>query len=826
MQKKIYIFIAFLLCMATSAVAQDERLTANFQVQGRYGTKGTPTVYPTSYAVFKTVNKAKAVMGKLEKAIADDGYPGGPLYDEAIVKNNVRFKRAKANGTFNVRAYPGQCVLVYVNEQAFQVFEIKDGKTEYNETVEFKMDGMHTLDDVNVEGNRKADHIPFVADDGDDDGVNMSVHISFELPAGLTGKHTRVMVQPMAVDCQTEDTVDYITPLVYEGSLYHRLQTRRMDFEFEKNEPAGIGQGFVSGHVLRDKEPLRVDTIVIYKKKDPNKEYKIFCDIIVEDYTHSYVRLNTVGSCNKRKMFKFLDLKGVAADMPLEEFRIDAEETMRAIPRDLKLNFLVGKSELTADSLNDVRLGMLIKEMKEYGDQLMRVEIEAYSSPDGGYEKNLKLAQERGKVAMNLVMRGLGRADVTKGLKTRVYTWDEVAAELDNKGKKELADSVRDIIASGAKYPIIKVGELAGYTDHILPVLESMRSMRCVYKYEQMHIMNSDEVIEYYAANKKKLIENDKSVKLSDGDYYNLFASVKDPAEQDTITMLAYRHMTSQPDWEKLKFSQYVANRMAIMQLRNGHPSIETLAAFVDTTSSRVTEAYLGNNREARERVQKNRRQILINHVLAYYQLEKRDSASRMLQFWFPTATDKEVVALRNYVNFKKNFLKYYGGKLSADEAADYKKTEDYVLATSLENKAALYTEGRQFMGKTDAECRELIMQMSDTDAKKWYLLAILEADKEVQRNVTDKNYVPLYLALFYKSFTLDPDLRLTYFTEGQVSDSLREKYKYRKRDIPKYNELLEDFLGSKKEVNSEDEELSGDDLDEDTDVMDKNVEQ
>lgn len=81
------------------------------------------------------------------------------------MKYNVRFKRAKANGTFNVRAYPGQCVLVYVNEQSFEVFEIKDGKTDYNETVEFKMDGMHTLDNVNVEGNRKKVHIPFIVDE-------------------------------------------------------------------------------------------------------------------------------------------------------------------------------------------------------------------------------------------------------------------------------------------------------------------------------------------------------------------------------------------------------------------------------------------------------------------------------------------------------------------------------------------------------------------------------------------------------------------------------------------------------------------------------------
>ena len=139
MQKKIYIFIAFLMCMAVSAFAQDERQTADFHIQGRYGKKGVASVYPTSYAVFKTATKARTVMERLMKAVADDGYPGGPVYDEELVKNNVRFKRAKANGTFSVRAWPGQSVLVYVHEQVFAVFEIKEGKTEYSETVEFKM---------------------------------------------------------------------------------------------------------------------------------------------------------------------------------------------------------------------------------------------------------------------------------------------------------------------------------------------------------------------------------------------------------------------------------------------------------------------------------------------------------------------------------------------------------------------------------------------------------------------------------------------------------------------------------------------------------------
>ncbi|MCM1078712.1 MAG: hypothetical protein NC344_02970 [Bacteroidales bacterium] len=824
MHKRIYTLIVLLLCLAATAGAQDERLTAGFQVQGRYGKKGVPAVYPTSYAVFKTVTKARSVMERLQKAVDADGYPGGPNYDEALLKDNVRFRNAKANGTFSVRAYPGQSVLVYVNEQAFAVFEIKEGKTEYAETVEFKMDGMHTLDNVNVEGNRKHDRIPFDTDDADDDGVNMSVHISFELPEGLTGKNTRVMVQPVAVDCQTEDTADYVTPLVYEGVRYHRLQSRHMDFGYSVNEPEGIARGFVPGRPLRDGVPFRVDTTLIYRKKDIDRDYKICCDILVEDYTHRYMHLSTAGSCNKRKMFKFLSLDGVAAGLPLEEYRIEAEETMRAVPRDLKLNFVVGKAELTADSLNDVRLGMLVKEMKDYGDQLMRVEIEAYASPDGGYEKNLSLARERGRAAMNLVMRGLGKADVTKGLRTEVRTWEDVAGELSKAGKKEFADSVRAIIGTGTRQPDAMLRKLSFYATDIEPVLENMRSMRCIYKYEQMHIMDSEELLSYYYANKDKLLAGDKSVRLSDGDYWNLFSCVKDSAEQDTVTVLAYRHMTSQPDWQKLKFSQYAANRMAMLQLRNGHPDTEILMPFVDMTSSRVTEAYTGNNREAREKVQKNRRQILINHILAYYQLEKRDSASRLLKFWFPESADREVVALRNYAGFKKNFLKYYGGKLSPEEAEEYRRTEEYVLGARPGNRAVLYTEGRRFMDKSDAECRRLVMEMDDSDARKWYLLAILEADREAERNVTDKDYVPLYLALFYKSFTIDPGLRLTYFTEGQVSDSLREKYKYRKRDIPRYRELLDDFLGKKTDGGDE-EELSGNDLDEDTDLPETNVE-
>ena len=808
------ILYLFLLggCHAVSAqdATDTERMAVTFQIMGKEGTNGAPQIYPVEYAVFKTISKARNVAEQLNRATIKDGYPGGPEYEAELLRNNVKLKKAKANGTFIVRAYAGQGVMVYVGEQAFSTYEVKEGQTDYKDILEFKIDGTHTISNTDVIGKRKVETIDIKALPPVDDGLYMLVPVTFRLRKGDVGNRSRVMVQPITIDCQTEDTVDFVSPLIYEGNEYNVVQNRRMDFDYFKNEMDSIARGYVSNHPLSDTVALAVDTMLIYMKKDASREYRFSYDITAEDYTHCNLHLTkAAGSCNKYRLFKFLNLNGVSADLPLAEYRTDAEETMRSVPRDLKLNFLVGKSELVPDSLNDVRLEMLIKEMKDYGDQLMRIEIEAYASPDGGYEKNMQLAKQRGQVAMNLVMRGLGRADVTKGLKTHVYSWADVAKELVSLGEQGKADSVGHIAETGGKSPDALMRALPFYTSHVEPILEGMRSMRCVYKYEQMHIMEADELLEFYHKNKSRMLAGDKGVKLSDGDWFNLFACVNDSLEQDTITMLAYRHMTAQPAWEKIKFSQYVANRMAMLQLRAGHPSTETLAPFVNLTTSRSPIFIDG--------VQVNRKEILINHIMAYYQLEKRDSAVALLNFWFAGSGDPEVQELRNYVSFKENFLKYYMGRLDPSMEDSYRETEEYVLNSFPDNRAILYTEARAYMKKSNTECRELVNAMSDENAKKWYLLGILEADDESVRDVKDKNYIPLYLAFFYKSFEIDPDLRLTYFSEAHVNDELRQKYKYRKRDIPRYRELLAEYLGEQSGANGDDDDVSGVYDDEDT---------
>lgn len=817
MSRYIYIILAMLLWVNINVSAQ-EPMSVNFHISAQYKTKEKVHIFARQYARFKTKKKAMQVLAELKEAYATDGY-NGSTFEMAIEKNMVRFKAIKENNTFNIpNAYPGQAVIVFINEQTLECFEIKEGKTEYNEIVIIGSDNNITLNETIAKGNLKRNDGGIITVPALDLGDVIGVPVRFSLPRGEVGERSRVLVQPVAIDCQTEDTIGYVTPLIFEGNRYHELQNRRMGYNYIANEMDSIARGYIANRALKDTVALVVDTTIIYKKPDPRKNYKFHYYLVAEDYTHTNRSLSAgAGSCNKFSPFKFLNMNGIAAEMNLNDFKVDAEEIMQQVPRDLRLNFLVGKSELTKDSMNYVLLDTLVSEMKRYGESLMRIEIEAFSSPDGGYDKNLKLAKERGQVAMNLVLRGLGRADVTKGLSTKVYSWDDVVAKLEEEKKNGMADSVKQVLnAVGKAAPDRNLRSLPFYDSDIEPILQDMRAMRCVYKYERMHIMDEDEVLDYYFKHKHVMPKGDKAKginPLSEGDYYNLFCCIKDSAELDTLTNIAYQHMKSQPEWEKIKFSRYVANRMAIYQTKSGHAKTETLAPFIDLT--------IMNSPFFKDGVTKNSKEALINQIIVYLQQEKRDTAMTILHNYFSESNDSVVTMLKSYVGFKNTFYQYYTGQpspLSEEEKRLYENTEKFVFDCDPNNKAILYTEGRAFMNKSNEECLDLVEKMSNDNAKKWYLRGILEADKENVRPVPSikKDYIPLYLALFWKSFTIDPDLRLTYFQEAHISDDLRKKYKYRKRDIPKYKELLAKYLSSDDTVDDKNE-FSGRDDENDT---------
>lgn len=819
----ITLIIAMLLpCSRWAAAwAQSEALDANTHII--FETAGQKEYRTVQYALFKTTNRAQQAMLQLQDAVArqrgDKGMVELEAWNKAVTANRIKFRRSKGNGDFKVHAWPDMALLVTsylpddeltIEDAQFAVIVIRPGQTDYEHVFQMRMDqGAHTIGNVDVVGTNR-DTISIKAAPAIDDGKNMYFKIHVELPAGYGNDRGRLVVQPVAVDCQTEDTVDYISGLVMEGPEYHRLQNKRMLFDYMKYDK--IAPAYMDTPMYSD-EKVYIDTTLVYTKPDRRKNYKIPYTVQIADLNHVYFdRSAATGSCNSKNIFKFIDLGVVAATMDVEEFQVDAESNYDTKNQDLRLQFLVGKAELTSDSTNLVQLNSLTKELRSYGEQLMEVNVEATASPEGGLEYNRRLAAERTRVAAGRVRAYLGKVDIAfHTAQPKVYTWEDVAKELEYDGKQETAAAVRANMGSDGYGGDAAIAQLDSYDTDVRPVLERLRMMRVTYRYEREHVMDAAEVTTAYYQRKADLLKG-KGKDFSDGDYYNLFNTIRDPQEQDTLTMLAYRHVTRYQGYEQIKFSMYVANRMAILNQRRGRPDSRVLAPFINKRLRAVSTQEFG------ERAQKNRREVLINQIITYFQMEERDSALSFCDYWFAKDNDPKVERLRRYIKFKEGFVKYATHQLTPKEEEEVLEAMNYVISCAPDNKAVIYTEARDILNVPPKVALALVSAMADNNAKKWYLRGILEADME-EKKLSEKRpdtYVPAYLAFFNRSFELEPAFKWLYFYDGQISDQLRERFKYSKKDKGRYREIFRSRASTMSvavpDADDAEIELSGDD--------------
>lgn len=831
MMKKLFILLTMLLfAVSNSLMAQgDEPFTASVKVQFKEGDE--VKAKPLRFALFKTAGKANEVKAILENAVAEiNAATNLNAWDDAVAKYKLTIKKSKANGTFNVRIlYPGMALLVTsydpddelsLSDAEFFVIETVAGQTEYTKIVEKKLNfkGDHRLDEVKVTGESK-DTAKITPAPALDDGVNCYIPISIHLPAGTVAGDSRLIVQPYAVECETGDSVDFVKGLCYEGAEYHELQDRRMGYNYRKNDK--LREYYSSNRILNVNTPIDIDTTVVYKKRTRGMDYKFPFYVEVADYHHIYYSyVATTTSCTKKNYYKFLNLAVSQADMDLDEFATQADENYETKNQDIKLRFQVGKSALIQDAQNDSIRDTFLEELRSYGDLLMQVSIEATASPDGGFEANRKLAAGRLDVAYNILRNGLGKAQVHFSKQApKVYSWDDVAKQLESEGNKDKADSLKIAMAGGEG----SIRLLPFYDTYIVPILESMRRMRCTYRYERKHIMNGAEVRDFYYAHKQDLI--DGKAHLSDGDYYNLFDVIEEKEDQDIITRLAYQQVTKDFGYENVKFAMYCANRYAILSMKEGRADLNILRPFINPRSRRVEDRPNRNSDVA----QKNRREILINQILMYYMKDERDSAQSYMNFWFGKASESnnpKVAKLRMFINFKDRFIKCVTGQMSSSETATYLSEMEEVLASHKDNRAIFYCEAAselmqlKQLGLTQSLVDSLVNAMSDDNAKKWYMKGIIAARQEAVKgsHSTSDTYIPDYLCYFHHSFKLDPSYKFYYFNDGQINDDLRKLYLYKKKNYDKYEQKFNTLVTLSEEggssQNEEDIMVSGDDDD------------
>ena len=805
--------------------------------------------------------KAKAAFDKL----TGDGDKSQSIKEDEIeaidrLKRKYGFVKkntTRASGRFSINAATTLCLLFITGQESkvSDIIEIVEGKTEYDVVI-----NVQRLREVVKQGN--AVEREFIGGgNGDTGDGNCYFHISLNIPKGYGKESSRLIIQTYAVDCQTDDTLAYCDPLVYEGREYHTLQNRRMDYDYFANDK--LAGAYHDRMEITSDDWIRIDTTVVYQKPDKNLTYRGPYTYVLEDYHHVYKRGGWGGTCLVERPFKFLDFTPALAEIPLtEEFREDAQSQFGQENRDLQLRFVVGKDVLEEDSMNQVNIDKLISELRSYGEKLVAPKIQGYASPDGGMKVNQDLALRRAQYAARIIQRYLP-AGTSVSSSSSVYTWNDVADALAKKGLQDYADQVR-AIAARTDSPDRELKMLDFYATDVEPILESMRAMRASYQYLRAKVLTADEAVEEYYSHKRDYQLGKK--KFSNGDFWNIYNNLNDEAEADSLTLLAYNYITKDPEYATENIiAPYVANRYAIYNLNKGTPNARILEPFIDLSYHNV------NAKKAIDdflTITINRKEILLNQAVTYFQEQKLDSALFFIN-WLHKANVSDVTLdnMEKYMNLKR--LHAIHNK-TFQERQTYEAAKKFVLSVSDENKAILYSEIPDW-GMTD-EAMKYVDKMPDNSAKKWYLKALLWVDKagkeprdfdesekvddtpgfklltpaeedslmvsdpgeynkymadlvawQNQRDSIkaahpqkaddgiDIEDIPYYLAYFQHAFELEPLFKRIYFTEGHVSEDMRKLYKYKNKNIPAYRKLFRLLYEQDQKRKENELELNGD---------------
>lgn len=846
--------VAMLSLLTCLTIHAQDPFDINCEIQVYNKQDNTFLKSATLWGSFNTLAKARQAMDDIHRQC--DKASDVEATAKALQKKYNIVNPVSKIGKFTTTAVDGMAFLVMTPEDyEMSVFEIKNGKTNYVVRIDVKR-----IRTIVAKGRlREKDVIESgpVVDTGDG-YEKFNIHIRQK--AGIGRKSARLIVQPIAVDCQNDDTVGYCDPVVIEGKSYHKLQVKRMGYNYMKND--SLSRGYRNHYQFEDNEPIDQTFSVLYKKPNINRTYKGPSVISFEDYHHVYKRDEADGTCLRIRPFKFLDFTPALAGMELtEEFQQPALSTVSEYNQELNLSYDVGQAEYRRDSLNEMTLNKLVNELRSHGDYLMSINIEGAASPDGSVGLNTDLAQKRASNALSTIISRLGRHVPLPRPKVKVYTWEDVAAALATKGQKAAADSIYEITSQNKGDAADKfIGALPFYTSKIIPVLEGQRKMSCSYRVRLQHILTSTEAVQAYYDNKK--LPQKERIRFSEGDYFNLLANVTDSTEQDSITVQAYNFLKSQVDFPYKKLSPYVANRMAIINLKRGTPDPRVLEPFIDFTMGidrpKVIDEIVT--------VKVNRHEIMMNQAVTYYQDQKMDTAQYFInKLKAANMSSENISKLETFMNLRR----YYGRtNLTAEEQRALIAAKNYVLNSGNENKAILYTEIPEWDEKEQAE--DYVDMLNDNDAKKWYLKGLIWSrkvdkqtelfneentedstafhklsDEELEKipvekqneyynklakyeaehkddkpqeetEQTDLSRKPFYLAYFQHSFDMMPTYIRFYYMEGHIEDAQRKRYKYKNADIPTYRMMFERLKvmdnARKEELQKKAEELNVED--------------
>lgn len=270
------------------------------------------------------------------------------------------------------------------------------------------------------------------------------------------------------------------------------------------------------------------------------------------------------------------------------------------------------------------------------------------------------------------------------------------------------------------------------------------------------------------------------------------------------------------PAYERLRIAPYVANRMALLQIRRGQPDPDILRPFVDLDIKTTDHA---------KRIDEfnttivNRWQIMANQAVSYFQNDVLDTAQYIVSTYLQQG--EATRRLRMFVEFKTGYINYLTGNITdATQIDRIREAEQYVMNSSEENKAILWAEFNSKIGKTDDDIMPLLMRMDDDNPKKWYLMGMIWSKTANDDDLFDddtqsaSDALPSqpddFLACLQHSFDLRPEYMRQYMNDGNIPDNVRRKHPYNPKNANAYRVRFEEMkktLQQKKNATKDNEQ-------------------
>lgn len=533
---------------------------------------------------------------------------------------------------------------------------------------------------------------------------------TFKLPPYFGNRFSRLIIQPYVLDCETNDTITFARPSVYDGKEYALTQERKMGYDMNR-DPL---RPYIKAEALTTRAMNLdwTDTIIV---PDPNRNYSCFAIVNLEDYSASNSRTYQINTCQTKRPMKFLQYNLFSEQMDPLQHKERAQIEKRNTSDKIQLSFLINSDQLTDTPENKQSLAMLRNKLKEIaespGTVLKEFHVAGTASPDGHYSSNLSLAERRmRKIEQEItsILPQYTLERVYRNPHAEVAQWEEVVKLLERDGKSTEASKVKEILAKhkdiGAQGRALK--QLDWYSTVIVPYLDELRVVNYNCLYEIYREPNDEEVMAQY---------REKGLKGSYTryEYWKLFQLITDEKELEALYRRAYEESLEQKHPWAL-----AGNNLAASYLERDTVDTSILEPLIDLSIHSTDYSRMNADGSRTEIV--NRLEVVTNQLCMYIKKGDFEHASVLVKI---LPEDSKFDLLKAYTWALGG---YFQGGTTPEEKERAHKTFETIKASSPQNEVVMYMALDNRAG--NAAAKASLAKLPQDSALTWYFKATLSA--------------------------------------------------------------------------------------------------